>query len=57
MKGLTNRDIATSLYLSAHTVKTHINHIFAKTGAKTRVEAILYAQKHGLSGSGSVEHD
>jgi DNA-binding NarL/FixJ family response regulator len=56
-QGLTNRDIATSLYISAHTVKTHINHIFAKTGATTRAEAILYAQRHGLSGSGPLEHD
>lgn len=49
-QGLTNRDIAASLYLSAHTVKTHINRIFAKTGATTRSKAILYAQSHGLSG-------
>lgn len=47
-QGLTNRNIADSLYLSAHTVKTHINRIFAKTGAKTRAEAILYAQRHGF---------
>jgi DNA-binding NarL/FixJ family response regulator len=51
-QGLTNRDIAASLYLSAHTVKTHINRIFAKTGAKTRSKAILYAQNHGLSDPG-----
>jgi DNA-binding NarL/FixJ family response regulator len=51
-RGLTNRDIAASLYLSAHTVKTHINRVFAKTGAKNRSQAILYAQTHGLSNSG-----
>jgi DNA-binding NarL/FixJ family response regulator len=56
-QGLTNRDIATSLYLSAHTVKTHINRIFAKTGAKTRAEAILYAQNHGLSDIVPTGHD
>jgi DNA-binding NarL/FixJ family response regulator len=49
-QGLTNRDIAASLYLSAHTVKTHINRIFAKTGATDRSKAILYAQSHGLGG-------
>jgi DNA-binding NarL/FixJ family response regulator len=47
-QGLTNRDIAASLYLSAHTVKTHINRIFAKTGAMNRAQAILYAQNHGV---------
>jgi DNA-binding NarL/FixJ family response regulator len=56
-QGLTNRDIAASLYVSAHTVKTHINHIFAKTGAKTRVEAILYAQNHGLGNAGPTDQD
>jgi DNA-binding NarL/FixJ family response regulator len=56
-QGLTNRNIADSLYLSAHTVKTHINRIFAKTGAKTRAEAILYAQSHGLSNTSPIIHD
>jgi DNA-binding NarL/FixJ family response regulator len=56
-QGLTNRDIGASLYVSAHTVKTHINHIFAKTGAKSRVEAILYAQNHGLGNAGPTEQD
>ena len=54
-QGLTNRDIAASLYLSAHTVKTHINRIFAKTGAKNRAQAILYAQNHGLSNVGPTD--
>jgi DNA-binding NarL/FixJ family response regulator len=56
-QGLTNRNIADSLYLSAHTVKTHINRIFAKTGAKTRAEAILYAQSHGLCNTSPIIHD
>jgi DNA-binding NarL/FixJ family response regulator len=56
-QGLTNRDIASSLYLSAHTVKTHINRIFAKTGAKSRGEAMLYAQSHGLSTTSPTVHD
>jgi DNA-binding NarL/FixJ family response regulator len=56
-QGLTNRDIASSLYLSAHTVKTHINRIFAKTGAKSRAEAMLYAQSHGLSTTSPTVQD
>lgn len=48
-QGLSNSDIASSLYLSTHTIKTHINRIFAKTGSRDRAQAILYAQKHGLT--------
>lgn len=52
-RGLTNRDIASSLFLSPHTVKTHINRIFTKTGSRDRAQAILYAQEHGLATPGS----
>ena len=52
-RGLTNSDIASSLFLSPHTVKTHINRIFTKTGSRDRAQAILYAQEHGLAAPGS----
>jgi DNA-binding NarL/FixJ family response regulator len=45
-QGLTNPQIARSLFLSAHTVKTHINRIFAKTGSANRAAAIEYAHRH-----------
>jgi DNA-binding NarL/FixJ family response regulator len=48
-RGLTNAEIAERLFLSSHTVKTHINRIFAKTGSRDRVAAIAYAQRHGIS--------
>jgi DNA-binding NarL/FixJ family response regulator len=47
--GLSNAEIAASLVLSAATVKTHINHIFQKTGARDRAQAVRYAHDHGLS--------
>jgi DNA-binding NarL/FixJ family response regulator len=47
-QGLTNPEIAGRLFLSNHTVKTHINRIFAKTGSRDRVAAIAYAQRHGI---------
>jgi DNA-binding NarL/FixJ family response regulator len=47
-QGLTNPDIAAQLYLSAHTVKTHINRIFAKTSSADRAAAIRYAHDHQL---------
>ena len=47
-RGKTNPDIAADLFLSAHTVKSHINRIFAKTGSPDRVAAIRYAREHDL---------
>jgi len=35
-QGLTNPEIAARLFLSNHTIKTHINRIFAKTGSRDR---------------------
>jgi DNA-binding NarL/FixJ family response regulator len=47
-QGLTNLEIASSLSLSNHTVKTHISRIFAKTGSRDRVAAIGYARRHDI---------
>jgi DNA-binding CsgD family transcriptional regulator len=46
---LSNAEIAKRLYLSHATVKTHINRIFAKTGARDRAQAVRYAYQHGLT--------
>ncbi|HEY1919044.1 MAG TPA: response regulator transcription factor [Streptosporangiaceae bacterium] len=47
-QGLTNPEIADRLFLSGHTIKTHINRIFAKTGSRDRVAAVQYAREHHL---------
>ncbi|WP_371596745.1 response regulator transcription factor [Streptomyces sp. NBC_00564] len=47
-RGLTNTEIATTLFLSNNTVKTHINRIFAKTASRDRVAATRYARDHGM---------
>ena len=47
--GLSNTDIAERLFLSNATVKTHINRIFAKTGARDRAQAVRYAYQHGMA--------
>jgi DNA-binding NarL/FixJ family response regulator len=47
--GLSNREIADKLVLSNATVKTHINRIFYKTGARDRAQAVRYAYQHGLA--------
>lgn len=46
--GFTNREIAERLVVTQATVKTHINHVFAKIGARDRAAAINYAALHGL---------
>jgi DNA-binding NarL/FixJ family response regulator len=47
-RGLTNPEIAAQLFLSNHTVKTHISRIFAKTGSRDRAAAIGYAHRHHI---------
>ena len=47
-RGLTNPEISGRLVLSSHTIKTHINRIFAKTGSRDRIAAAQYAREHGL---------
>ena len=47
-RGLNNPEIAAALVLSGHTVKTHINRIFAKTGSRDRTAAVAYARRHQL---------
>jgi DNA-binding NarL/FixJ family response regulator len=49
-EGLTNTEIAERLVVSAATVKTHVNHIFAKAGVRDRAQAVVYAYSHGLAG-------
>jgi DNA-binding NarL/FixJ family response regulator len=46
--GFTNREIAARLFVAEATVKTHVNHLFAKIDARDRAAAINYATRHGL---------
>jgi DNA-binding NarL/FixJ family response regulator len=45
-EGLTNRDIATKLGLSEHTVTNYLFRIYQKLGISTRVELVLYVLRH-----------
>lgn len=46
--GLSNTEIAERLFVSRVTIKTHVNHIFMKTGSRDRAQAVAYAHEHGL---------
>jgi DNA-binding CsgD family transcriptional regulator len=40
-QGMTNREIGVVLFRSEHTIKTHVEHILAKTGAKNRAQVCM----------------
>lgn len=47
-RGLSNDEIAASLFVSRATVKTHINRVFTKLNVTTRVQAVVLCYEHGL---------
>jgi DNA-binding NarL/FixJ family response regulator len=47
-RGLSNQEIAQSLFLSLATVKTHVNRLFAKLGVRDRAQAVVVAYESGL---------
>jgi DNA-binding CsgD family transcriptional regulator len=46
--GKSNREIADALVISEHTVRRHLQNLFAKVGVSSRAAATAYAFRHDL---------
>ncbi len=47
-RGMSNREIASHLFVSSTTVKTHVSHILTKLGVRDRVQAVVEAYESGI---------
>ncbi|VTU15111.1 MULTISPECIES: response regulator transcription factor [unclassified Variovorax] len=52
-QGMSNRDIATELDISEHTVKVHLWRLFRRLGVKSRTQALHHARTNGLLSNNS----
>lgn len=48
-KGLSNSEIASTLFIAEQTVKTHVGKVLGKIGARDRVQAVIFAYDSGLA--------
>jgi DNA-binding NarL/FixJ family response regulator len=53
--GISNKEISKKLIISEHTVETHLINIFRKLEVKSRIKAVLTAQKKGLLELGDIQ--
>jgi len=48
VRGMNNKDIGQTLFISDKTVKIHVSNIFKKLGVKSRSQVVIYAVQHQL---------
>jgi DNA-binding NarL/FixJ family response regulator len=48
LSGKTNKAIASAIYISEKTVEFHLDHIYSKVGARSRLMASVWALHHGI---------
>jgi DNA-binding CsgD family transcriptional regulator len=48
-EGLTNREVAERLFVSPHTVNSHLRHVFTKLGINSRVELARLARNFPMA--------
>jgi DNA-binding NarL/FixJ family response regulator len=53
-RGLSNREIATSLYIEESTVRTHVKRILMKLNLRDRIQAVIYVYENGISRPGDA---
>ncbi|WP_194908859.1 response regulator [Catenulispora rubra] len=49
-QGKSNMDIASSLFISERTARTHVSHVLAKLDLQSRVQLALWAVESGITG-------